>query len=303
MEDIKLLLSTASGVLRDNKQAKAALGCGALALVVVLALIGGLNAATSAKTSGSAQDGQQAGGETSTADAGAERGDASQTLSSSTAPTANRADASLATTSIDSTGPYDILCGYSWADASTGAGYTFSQDGTLTLSYASSEGRTQTFAVGDAKKSDPTSSTYAENGRELTVTKTVYTFTLTLGGEEAKTAVLTALEYSDGADTGLTLSCSAFTGDLVGSPKTDAVAVEDLSGSGRLGELVDEGALSQALTSWCGSNAVGTTKATWDGKATVDYASGTASITLKLNNTTQKKVTCTKDAAGSYTFN
>lgn len=301
MEDIKLLVSTASSVLRDNKQLRAVLGCGALALVLVLALLGGMSAALSGGKGAGEAGAQQAG-----ADAGSSGDEAVGTPGTEAsgdlgaASGSDAADASLATTPISETGPYDILCGYSWADASTGAGYNFAQDGTLTLSYASAEGRTQKFAVGDAKKSEPTST---ESGTGGTVTKTVYTFILTLDSQDPKTATLTVLERSGGDPSELTLSSSAFTCDLVGSAKTDAVEVEDLTGSGKLGEVVDEVAMSQALATWCRSNAVGTTKATWDGKASVDYATGTASISLKLNNTTQKKVTCSRDSAGNYTFN
>lgn len=311
MEDFKLLFSTAGSVLRNSKQLKAMLGCGALALVVVVALIGGMNSlAGGAGDAGDATAQEQAG---STSGSGGSapvtpsgtQGDADTsssapvTTSGESESNPNQADAPLAKTPIDETGPRDLLCSYAWADVSTGTGYTFDADGNMT----STTGPAKTYALSDAKKSDPTASTYDETGASVTVTKTVYAFVVTLGGEEAKSAVLTVLEYSDGQATTLTLSSSAFAHDLAASPRDQSVTIEDSTGSGRLSEAMgDQAQLEAALSTWCQSHAVGTTKATWNGKCSVDYSLSTSTISLTLNNTAKKTVTCVRNPDGNYVF-
>lgn len=311
MDDFKLLFSTVGSVLRNSRQLKAILGCGALALVVVVALIGGMNALTGGNSGGGDATAQEQAEPTSGSD-GSATASASETQSAAETSSAttngssgegesnpNQADATLAKTSIDETGPRDLMCSYAWADVSTGTGYAFDAEGNMTPT----TGSAKAYALSDAKKSDPSTSTYDESGSSVTVTKTVYTFVITLGDEEAKSAVLTVLEYSDGRATTLTLSSSAFAHDLTASPKNQAVTIEDSTGSGRLSEAMgDQAQLEAALSTWCQGHAVGTTKATWNGKCSVDYSLSTSTISLTLNNTAKKTVTCVRNPDGNYAF-
>lgn len=308
MDDFKLLFSTAESVLRDSKQLRAMLGCGALALAVVVALIGGMSSLAGGTDDGEAAPAQEQTGATSESEGSTASGtqvgtDVSSTMTSTGSGEAesnpNQADAVLAKTSIDETGPRDLMCSYAWADVSTGTGYAFDAEGNMTPT----TGSAKTYTLSDAKKSDPSASSYDENGVSVTVTKTVYTFVITLGDKEAKSAVLTVLEYSDGRTPTLTLSSSAFAHDLTASPKDQAVAIEDSTGSGKLSEAMgDQAALEAALSSWCQGHAVGTTKATWNGKCSVDYSLSTSTISLTLNNTAKKTVTCVRNPDGNYAF-
>lgn len=310
MDDFKLLFTTAGSVLRNSRQLKAMLGCAALALAVVAALIGGMNSlaggagADDATAQEQAESVRAADDPSSPSASGTQGGSdtPSATVSETSAEDGsnpNQVDAALAKTPIDEAGPSDLMCSYAWADVSTGTGYAFDAEGNMTPT----AGSAKTYTLSDAKKSDPSASSYGENGASVTVTKTVYTFVITLGDEEAKSAVLTALEYSDGRAPTLTLSSSAFAHDLTASPKDQAVTIEDSTGSGRLSEAMgDQAQLEAALSTWCQGHAVGTTKATWNGKCSVDYSLSTSTVSLTLNNTAKKTVTCVRNPDGNYAF-
>lgn len=297
MDDFRLLMSTAASVLKNNKRARAALGCGVLAFALVIAMIGGMSWLAAASSPGDGGD-AAASGQEAPADGGdAADGASSPSASESLSP--NQADAAAATSAVEDAEPADLLRAYSWADVTTGTGYTFGGDGNM----SSTSGEAKAYTISDAKRSDPSSSAYSEGGGETTVTKTVYTFVISLAGTEARGAVLTVMEYADGRAPTLTLSSSAFNHDLAASAKDQAVSIEDpTDGAGLAQVMGDKAALEAALSTWCQAHAVGTTKATWDGRCTVDYSLSTSTVSLKLDNAARKTVTCVRNADGGYTF-
>lgn len=301
MDDLRLLIATFTSVFRGNKGLRVTAACAAGALVLVLALVSGVGMVAAGGTP-EAQAGSETtapGGSTAAASDGSAASETDSSGSGASSANPNQADASSAKATVEDAEPKDLLCAYAWADVKTGTGYMFDADGKLTPT----TGEAKAFEVSDSKKSDPETSAYTENGGEVSVTKTVYTFVLSLGGEQAKSAVLTVMEYGHGQATTLTLSSSAFANELAASPKSQSVTIEDQTGSGKIGEAMgDQAKLEAALSTWCQSHAIGTTKASWNGKCAVDYALSTRTVSLTLNNSAKKTVACVLNPDGNYAF-
>lgn len=312
LDNFKTMIETIKEVLGRNPRLKSALAFGGLATVVVVAaLCGAMNLASAKRAAssgvGARQEQQQQGDSASdpigglVAGAGAAQG-GSTTGSGTGAKKVdpNSADADLATSPAESSSALDVLSGYNWADSAASASYAFEKDG----SFRSSGGDGGAYEVSDVKKSDPQESDSQADGGEMTkVTKTVYTFILKIADLGARSAVLTVYDYGGAQPTSLVLSCSAFAHTLVGAPKDQAVTIADIQSTGKLADACgDVSALESGLSAWCQQHAVGASKAAWDGKSQTDYAAGSVSLTLKLDNSAATKVTATRNPDGTWSF-
>lgn len=185
----------------------------------------------------------------------------------------------------------ETLRSHSWVDSDRTVTFV---DDTLTITYPSGrDPREESYSVSNAKKGQPTTEVFEDNGEADPITTTVTTFALTRDGEAfaatlteslADTRTAYTLELGDGTK----LSAASGSDDLV---VEDDPAGLDEALAGHEDELVEK------LRDWCSANAPTATSARWDGTAELDWVTNYSTVRLTLNDPQSTVVTCVLNVA------